>query len=114
MERKEVDVAPNVYIQLQPVEQGFSWNVKAGVSLFSYRRPDGLDERTGFSVGAGVEYNFSRHWAIQSGLMITSKGATAEYEAATLHYLCLPIPFLLQSQDISDLPGYPHPGQLLK
>ena len=80
MERKEVDVAPNVYIQLQPVEQGFSWNVKAGVSLFSYRRPDGLDERTGFSVGAGVEYNFSRHWAIQSGLMITSKGATAEYE----------------------------------
>lgn len=24
MERKEVDVAPNVYIQLQPVEQGFS------------------------------------------------------------------------------------------
>ena len=38
MERKEVDVAPNVYIQLQPVEQGFSWNVKAGVSLFSYRR----------------------------------------------------------------------------
>lgn len=34
----------------------------------------------GFSVGAGVEYNFSRHWAIQSGLMITSKGATAEYE----------------------------------
>ena len=29
MERKEVDVAPNVYIQLQPVEQGFSWNVKA-------------------------------------------------------------------------------------
>ena len=80
MERKEVDVAPNVYIQLQPVEQGFSWNVKAGVSLFSYRRPDGLDERTGFSVGAGVEYNFSRHWAIQSGLMITSKGAIAEYE----------------------------------
>ena len=54
--------------------------MKAGVSLFSYRRPDGLDERTGFSVGAGVEYNFSRHWAIQSGLMITSKGATAEYE----------------------------------
>ena len=43
MQRKEVDVAPNVYIQIQPVEQGFSWNVKAGVSLFSYRRPDGLD-----------------------------------------------------------------------
>lgn len=37
MERKEVAVAPNVYIQLQPVEKGFSWNVKAGVSLFSFR-----------------------------------------------------------------------------
>lgn len=80
MERKEIAVAPNVYIQLQPVEKGFSWNVKAGVSLFSFRRPDGLDERTGFSAGVGAEYNFSRHWAIQSGLMVTSKGATAEYD----------------------------------
>ena len=101
MERKEVDVAPNVYIQLQPVEQGFSWNVKAGVSLFSYRRPDGLDERTGFSVGAGVEYNFSRHWAIQRSNCRIRRLLSTIFVYRS---------HLLQSQDISDLPGYPHPG----
>ena len=75
MKIKEVPVAPNVYIVLEPKAHGLTWNARAGVSLFSYRKTDGIDDRVGFTAGVGTEYIFSPYWAVQTSLTITNKGS---------------------------------------
>lgn len=89
MKIKEVEVAPTVRIVLEPKPQGFAWNVKTGVSLFSYRKADGIDERAGFTAGIGMEYIFSDYWAVQPSLMVTSK--ESYYEDAELKAKMNPI-----------------------
>lgn len=89
MKIKEVEIAPTVRIVLEPKPQGFAWNIKAGASLFSYRKADGIDERAGFTAGIGMEYIFSDYWAVQPSLMVTSK--ESYYEDAELKAKMNPI-----------------------
>lgn len=73
---------------------GFSqlrWDAKFGMN-FSNLTVDGTKALPGFTMGVGMDYEFNENWALQPGVMFTSKGYKVKdvYKARPV-YLDIPI-----------------------
>lgn len=72
---------------------GFSqmtWNAKVGMSMTNLSNTD-ADMKVGYTVGVGLDYQFTDMWYLQSGLNITGKGAKAGDLKIKTHYLEIPV-----------------------
>lgn len=82
---------------------GFSqmtWNAKVGMSMTNLSNTD-ADMKVGYTVGVGLDYQFTDMWYLQSGLNITGKGAKAGDLKIKTHYLEIPV-LAAAKFDVSD------------
>lgn len=82
---------------------GFSqmtWNAKLGMSMTNLSNTD-ADMKVGYTVGVGLDYQFTDMWYLQSGLNITGKGAKAGDLKIKTHYLEIPV-LAAAKFDVSD------------
>lgn len=90
---------------------GFSqmtWNAKVGMSMTNLANSE-ADMKVGYTVGVGLDYQFTDMWYLQSGLNITSKGSKSSYSeegfdvktTLTTHYLEIPV-LAAAKFDVSD------------
>lgn len=50
------------------------WDVKFGMNFSNMTKFDDADALPGFTLGAGLDYEFTENWAFQPGVMFTSRG----------------------------------------
>ena len=82
---------------------GFSqmtWNAKVVMSMTNLSNTD-ADMKVGYTVGVGLDYQFTDMWYLQSGLNITGKGAKAGDLKIKTHYLEIPV-LAAAKFDVSD------------
>lgn len=82
---------------------GFSqmtWNAKVGMSMTNLSNTE-ADMKIGYTVGVGLDYQFTDMWYLQSGLNITGKGAKAGDLKIKTHYLEIPV-LAAAKFDVSD------------
>ncbi len=91
---------------------GFSqirWDAKLGMSMSNLTKIDPSGMKVGYTFGVGMDYAFTDTWALQSGLMFSSKGYKYSEEAggdkytekANAHYLEIPV-LAAYKMDIAD------------
>lgn len=80
----------------------FSFQVKAGVGTANFHGENvESDTRIAYKVGAGVNYELSRTWVVQTSLNFVSIGARQEIEyvgSANMNELYLQLPVLLSAR----------------
>lgn len=67
-----------------------SLNVKAGMSMTNITDSE-MDMKVGYTVGLGVDYQFTNTWYLQSGLNFTGKGAKLSGLKVKSHYMEIPV-----------------------
>lgn len=67
-----------------------SLNVKAGMSMTNITDSE-MDMKIGYTVGLGVDYQFTNTWYLQSGLNFTGKGAKLNGLKVKSHYMEIPV-----------------------
>lgn len=56
-----------------------SWNAKAGMNMSKVTNQSNSDMKIGYQFGAGIDYYFNKHWAVQSSLLLITKGYKRDY-----------------------------------